>query len=205
MITPVPAAYAYKMMILFIPSTGSKNTIVVTLIASQGEYVALLVCLLVVSSWYLIFLRFFQHRFVSRPLEGTEKNESSEPESASSRRAESTPPHTRSSSPIASPGNRKTLVEAVSGLDRPTMDFDMYFSEKSSIVTISQVKEIIQWLPKSVANNAWTLSYSLRRDGASLESLMALCAVTDRGGRPVHSSYILLIEDSWGYIFGSLA
>ena len=41
MITPVPAAYAYKLMILFIPSTGSKNTIVVTLIDSQGEYMVL--------------------------------------------------------------------------------------------------------------------------------------------------------------------
>jgi hypothetical protein len=34
--SPVPAAYAYKLMLFFIPSSGAKNTIVVSLLLSHG-------------------------------------------------------------------------------------------------------------------------------------------------------------------------
>jgi hypothetical protein len=81
-------------------------------------------------------------------------------------------------------------------------DFDLHFSDKSLIVTVSQIKELFKFLPKSVDSNVWTLRYSLRRDGTSLETLLSLSVLTDRAGRPVHTSYVIFIEDSWGYVFG---
>ena len=62
--TPVPAAYAYKLMLFFIPSSGGKNTVVVTLVDSYGPWLALLICMLVVTAWIMIFWKFFKHRFV---------------------------------------------------------------------------------------------------------------------------------------------
>ena len=48
--SPVPAAYAYKLMLFFIPSSGGKNTIVVTMVTHHGPWAALVVCLCVVAS-----------------------------------------------------------------------------------------------------------------------------------------------------------
>lgn len=62
--SPVPAAYAYKLMLFFIPSSGAKNTIVVSLMLSHGPWAALSVCLCVVATWIIIFDTHFKHRFL---------------------------------------------------------------------------------------------------------------------------------------------
>ena len=62
--SPVPAAYAYKLMLFFVPSSGAKNTIVVSLMLSHGPWAALLVCLCVVATWIIIFDTHFKHRFL---------------------------------------------------------------------------------------------------------------------------------------------
>jgi hypothetical protein len=75
--SPVPASYAYKLMLFFIPSScinlsiyiyiyiyisnhylsvsliGEKNNIVVSLVSSQGPFTALIVCACIVATWYL--------------------------------------------------------------------------------------------------------------------------------------------------------
>lgn len=76
------------------------------------------------------------------------------------------------------------------------------FSENSSIASIEQFNLITKWLPPAQQNRAWNLRYSLRRDGASLETLISLCALTDRFGQVSQTSNVIIIEDSWGYIFG---
>jgi hypothetical protein len=62
--SPVPAAYAYKLMLFFIPTSGVKNCIILNLVASHGAGIALLVCLCVVCTWVLIFDTYFRNRFV---------------------------------------------------------------------------------------------------------------------------------------------
>lgn len=62
--TPVPAAYAYKLMLFFMPSSGAKNSIVVMMASRHGIASAWLVCFCVVFTWILIFDGHFKHRFV---------------------------------------------------------------------------------------------------------------------------------------------
>jgi hypothetical protein len=64
--SPVPAAYAYKLMLFFVPTSGVKNSIVLNLVASHGASIALLVCLCIVAAWVLIFETYFRNRFVSK-------------------------------------------------------------------------------------------------------------------------------------------
>ena len=148
-------------------------------------------------AWYLIFLRFFKHRFVSRPKDSSAEDIQHESEPFllpdGSRNISRGSPAPGSVADTALP---RAIVEP--------LEFDLQFSEKSLIVTVSQIKDLCQYLPKSVMSSAWNLRYSLRRDGTSLETLLTLSALTDRAGRPVHSSYVILIEDSWGYIFGEM-
>lgn len=149
------------------------------------------------SAWYLIFLRFFKHRFVSRPKDTSAEDIQHESEpfllSDGSRNLSRGSPGPTSIEEASLP---RQVIE--------TPEYDLQFSEKSLIVTVSQIKELCQHLPKAVMVSQWTLRYSLRRDGTSLDTLLELSALTDRAGRPVHSSYVILIEDSWGYIFGNV-
>jgi hypothetical protein len=40
--SPVPAAYAYKLMLFFIPSSGGKNSVVSIVLARHGPWTALM-------------------------------------------------------------------------------------------------------------------------------------------------------------------
>ena len=40
--SPVPAAYAYKLMLFFIPSTGGKNAAISIILSRHGSWVALI-------------------------------------------------------------------------------------------------------------------------------------------------------------------
>lgn len=51
-------------MILFIPSSGSKNKLIVSLVQSHGIFVALIICICVLATWLLIFENYFRHRFI---------------------------------------------------------------------------------------------------------------------------------------------
>lgn len=63
--TPVPFSYLCKLMLFTIfPSSGSKNTIVVTLVDHHGPWVALLVCCFVVFAWGFIFEKYIRGKYI---------------------------------------------------------------------------------------------------------------------------------------------
>ena len=94
----------------------------------------------------------------------------------------------------------------------------------SALLSPSHIQTILSWLPSERRINAWELSYSLRRDGASLDTLMSLCSSGDvttsysvvdhtstYASRTVsrydegvgmalatNISHLIIIEDSWG-------
>jgi hypothetical protein len=64
--TPVPFSYACKQMLFAIfPSSGGKNTIVVSLVVSHGPWLALLVCCCVVIAWGFIFEKYIRGRYIN--------------------------------------------------------------------------------------------------------------------------------------------
>eukprot|EP01042_Synura_sphagnicola_P025244 gene25244-32404_t len=72
----------------------------------------------------------------------------------------------------------------------------------SLIITPSQMTQISRWLPECEMCRSWVLRYSLRQHGASLSSLLSRCTSIGNNGRCTYSSCVILVEDSWGYIFG---
>jgi len=59
------------------------------------------------------------------------------------------------------------------------------------------VDKLAAILPIADSVKNWSLIYSIARDGASLYTLMYACILE----RKSHS-YLIVIEDSWGYVFG---
>lgn len=76
------------------------------------------------------------------------------------------------------------------------------FSEESSILGHAQLNQLISWLPEARSINSWTLKYSLRRDGTSLDTLLTLCSAQEDFYAASYVPHVVLIEDSWGYVFG---
>ena len=59
-----------------------------------------------------------------------------------------------------------------------------------------QVAALHRALPSAaLREKGWRLAYSLTRDGASSATLLAACAS--------HATHLLVVEDSWGYVFGA--
>jgi Na+/glutamate symporter len=75
---------------------------------------------------------------------------------------------------------------------------ELKMSHESSIISYAQFQDLAGWLPSSDQTKKFVLKYSLQRDGASLASLLSLCHT---GANDCFSS-LIVIEDSWGYIFG---
>jgi hypothetical protein len=75
-------------------------------------------------------------------------------------------------------------------------------SEPSSIVSQEQMNTIASWLPDTRSARVWTLKYSLRRDGASADTLLSLSATVNNRGQVAQTSCIIVVQDSWGYVFG---
>ncbi|CAM9441131.1 unnamed protein product, partial [Ectocarpus fasciculatus] len=49
--TPVPAAFAYKLMFIFLPTSAGKNSLVFTMVNSMGLALSFVVCLVVMCGW----------------------------------------------------------------------------------------------------------------------------------------------------------
>ena len=77
-------------------------------------------------------------------------------------------------------------------------------AHSSGIASMADLKRLAEWVPKRHSTRPWVLKYSLRRDGASLETLLSLVTGDDHHsfGGSAHSAALILIEDSWGYQFG---
>lgn len=223
--SPVPAAYAYKLMLFFIPASGGKNSIVVLMTAAHGSLAAFIVCLCVVTTWLIIFETHFKHRFVSY------KDKSSETLSISSARRNTIDGNNLEKEPLmyalsfdnhegdiekvsskasdkenteneGSPLSRRYSVTSNYNQQEMNIRLRVESSEPSLIISPDQMSLIASWLPATRSIRSWTLKYSLRRDGALLDTLMSQCVPKRRNGIIEQTSYIIIIEDSWGYIFG---
>jgi hypothetical protein len=255
MSTPVPVAYICKLAMFVVPSSGGKNTIVISLVDRHGPMVALIICVCVVGAWAMIFDQYLKTRYVNtnafnKPV--TKKFSLDAPNSNS-------PPLSTSSPSIRSGisssglrnreegGNRdvnfafndeNAFDERTSFLTEDGLEFDddeegegdrfnaednieggvrkqtsssklttdpfsppavdLKLSHDSAIVSISQFQDLASWLPSSVQTKKFVLKYSLQRDGASLATLLSLC----HDSASDCFSSLIIIEDSWGYIFG---
>mmetsp|Transcript_17743 Transcript_17743/g.28847 ORF Transcript_17743/g.28847 Transcript_17743/m.28847 type:complete len:303 (-) Transcript_17743:258-1166(-) len=68
--------------------------------------------------------------------------------------------------------------------------------DQSNILSDGHVEELAGALPAGERGRPWALAYSLRRDGACLRTLLYAVSVRRR------ASCLIVIEDSWGYVFG---
>jgi hypothetical protein len=206
-------------MLFFIPASGGKNSIVVLLTASNGPLAAFIVCLCVVTTWMIIFETYFKHRFISNKT--TESAElvvgrrstidSSNLEKEPLMYALSFDQHDTDVDKFASKNSDISMEEDDGSkkkkVSRGFTPQNMHpcrieSSEPSLIITPDQMNLIASWLPATMSIRSWTLKYSLRRDGALLDTLMSQCVPKRRNGLIQQTSYVLIIEDSWGYIFG---
>jgi len=69
-------------------------------------------------------------------------------------------------------------------------------SDESSILSERQVAALVRSFPSEAARDkGWRQVYSLTKHGASATTLVESCGQ--------HASYVLVVEDSWGYVFGA--
>ena len=338
LLSPVPVAYAYKLMLIIIPSTTVKNAIIIKLVDDYGLFMAILVAWLVVIAWYTIYYNHFKHRFIhskakkedytsqskaslhqshdedddkdkggnikSRSQRNNDDNQSTihntdrgntvsdeeddyvrmSDENASFLRASSSSSNLKdrrsstSKSPMrdnrtttnsvhrntdkkmktklyvrqdgleladdddeeaflenddsSDPGNGTssssrgtkygipTINKLSYQLDHNTtntsstnlnktiytekikLNFIHESSESSSILTVDQLYKVWSFLPAIYSDKSWFLNFSLRRDGANLHTLLSLCITKDMFGRAEPKCTVIIIEDSWGYVFG---
>jgi hypothetical protein len=212
--TPVPAAYAYKLMLFFVPSTGEKNTIIVSFMENHGNLFALVVCSLIVVAWLLICDRYFSSRFIKNPKYSSDsicsglfftwnaKDDSTD---------EHADPDSVRLLDSADEGNH-TLKKRSSIQNKSTGDLEKFSinptvspvetEDRSSIISSSDLDLLASWIPERHRVRRWVLKYSLQRDGACLGTLLALTSSSSDFGVPSHSAAYIIVEDSWGYVFG---
>ncbi|EWM28431.1 oxidation resistance protein 1 [Nannochloropsis gaditana] len=70
-------------------------------------------------------------------------------------------------------------------------------SEPSTILSKAHIKRLVASLPERDAMRKWVKVYCMSRDGASLSTLLYKVMAERK-----LSSFLLVIEDSWGYVFG---
>jgi hypothetical protein len=251
--SPVPAAYAAKLMLFFVPTSGAKANIVYTITSLRGPAAALLVCVLVLLTWAFVFRTHFQMRFLKYKQDPAEEVGSSsvgnaametmgllsEVDSSGTTSTTSTSadmPNTPKTTSFASSSthtvlsNRSgkaaathrtsathsSLVQELALLDTVETgtaaatlgqslglgNISPRCSEASSIMSPAQIEAIVQFLPEAKRTKAWQLGYGLRVHGACLSTLLAVCSRNSISGQRLSLPCVLVIEDSWGYIFG---
>lgn len=216
--SPVPYAYVFKLLLFFIPSSGEKNTIVVSIVESHGSIMALVVCINIAAIWLIICEKYFSNRFIlskysNRPIcvrpemleDGTFNSIGNVLEIHGSNLEEadgkSTPPS------ILSRGASMSFprVNSISAIT-PDITFsgniNFHTEFNSDILTLNKLAEISTWLPECHSTKSWQLKFSLKRDGACLDTMMMLCCPRDQISKTSFQPCVILVEDSWGYVFG---
>ncbi|RYG69367.1 hypothetical protein EON64_02865 [archaeon] len=194
--SPVPAAFAAKLMLFFIPTSGAKTAIVEGLVRKGGIGITLTVCTLVVVVWVVIGLTYFRH---PRELAKLEKNEGVSSGVSTGGDSE----EGGEATPLVGSNNASTLSNR-SGKYRPSIlsidDGDMGMANRcnvpSSILTVKQVEAVTMLLPPPQRTKSWVLAYSLREHGSLLSTLLSNTLVYK------DVPCLVVIEDSWGYVFG---
>jgi hypothetical protein len=247
LLSPVPVAFAYKLMLIFIPGASVKNTILIQLVERfEGPFIALIVSILVTLSWYLIFRDSLKNLFVpdddddTRNRKKLDKFASSHPISQESlvthykshqnkppqesifthdvhgmeleaendlETSDSMKPFERNASNTNTSSSYPTIDSAVETAvgrvrNNSALASLIMSSESSSIITHQQMSQLLSLLPITQRSKSFMLRYSMRRDGASLATLLSHCVIRDSKGCYSPTSMVVIIEDSWGYIFG---
>ena len=91
---------------------------------------------------------------------------------------------------------QKHLVLESSGLDDMDNDSGPHILDDSSILEDRQLREIYRSLPHKIQNQSWSLAYSTRVSGFSLQNLYRTLAEEK-------DPFLIVIQDSNGFIFGS--
>lgn len=205
--SPVPVAYAAKLMLFFVPTTGAKTTIVAMVTQQHGAFYALVICALILATWAAIFQSYFHSRFVRNERSDKDKGgkvEATEP-------AENQSLLTEADASYPSLNNRGSGKMSRTGLAIITDDevdegYEMQptfrFSQQSSILSLEQMTSLVHLLPEAKQTKDWQLAYGLRTHGACLQTLLATCIRHTSTGAVSQLPCVLLIEDSWGYVFG---
>ena len=227
--SPVPAAFAAKLLLFFIPSSAAKNKIVGKFLQKHGIWITLAICSCIVAAWYLIIFSSFRSTAgasdvsdgSSVPLlartddSSHQESDSAEASPRRSKRcatvedsAESTSGTETATSPQAAIEMRShSSKSAKTGADAPGALpelIDVKLSEPSGILQEKHLQRIAGWMSTSQRSRGWELVYSLVRDGASMTNLLSQCrAQRAAAGREMAERNVLIIEDSMGYIFGA--
>lgn len=273
--SPVPASYAYKLLLFFIPSSGAKQTILLTSLKTQGPWAALFTSIFVTFAWLILFDSYFRKRFVkeksmeftingssggdSEELEGLMQNpggdiglsaENNEVEmirttagsSGKRQRNVVNPSSSNTFEALLTAAAEGEMRDAEAAIDTTTGNttsrsniennrdvaehmelynnnnnsesmllvrnsslnstYNVHTSDNSSIINQAQMNIIASFLSNSNALKTWQLTYSLRQHGASLTTLLSLNSKKTRSGQTMLVPCIVIIEDSWGYVFG---
>ena len=255
MSTPVPVAYICKLAMFIVPSSGGKNTIVISLVDRHGPVFTLVICVCVVGAWAMIFDQYLKSRYVTGNVNSSAQQQVKKKFSVDQIDGNDMPsPGIRasiSSSGLRNRDDAKSVDKSFNFHDNDDIDNDenqgllsmegLEFDEDSestgkdkrsfekanpttdchgdegdfvrdnfkamlevkvtadsSIISHSQFRDLVSWLPPSDQMKKFVLKYSLQRDGAALSTLLAQC----QSGSSDCFSSIIIIEDSWGYIFG---
>lgn len=216
--SPVPYAYVYKLLLFFMPSSGEKNTIIVSLVDAHGPIMALVVSINIAAIWLILCEKYFSNRFVLSKYNNNSNRTICVRSDNPDEHFLSTAFDLSNGSPLDGVGANRSVLELQSPTKTLSMRSsmnnmaaitpDVTFSNNinfhtdgtSGILSNSQLSQISTWLPECHSTKTWSLKYSLRRDGACLESMMMLCCPHDNSR--LYSPCIVLVEDSWGYVFG---
>lgn len=202
-ITPIATVYAYKLLLFFIPSSGEKNNIVVLLLQRSGPLLAFLVCVSVCATWLLIFHNYYQDRFLNSvgKADATMSMQDGESLFSDNDSNYSNKKHDyneyEEQLEFEDYSNCSSSTTRISGMTEGLTS--LHTSDKSGIVSYEQLKMLQPWVDKT-RSKAWSLSYSLRRDGASLDTLLASCISSNN--KNTFQSFVFIIEDSCSHIFG---
>mmetsp|Transcript_12151 Transcript_12151/g.15916 ORF Transcript_12151/g.15916 Transcript_12151/m.15916 type:complete len:777 (-) Transcript_12151:381-2711(-) len=183
--TPVPLAFAYKMMIFFVPGSGGKNAIVIGLIDTVGPTWSMGLSLVVILCWLIIFQTYFRKLM---------PNHHSKKEKKSQKAARLFEEHLATSTDSGIELLNKPTTSDQDIGEQQTIKAELI--DRSNILSDSHVEQIANMLPASETGRNWALAYSMQRDGACLRTLLYACMVKRK------KSCLIVIEDSWGYVFG---
>lgn len=239
--TPVPAAFAYKLMFIFLPTSAGKNSLIFSMVNLFGLAWAFIICVLIMAVWYAIFKKYYRPRFVQKKSEPPDENKCADISlstslstgpvigtpsrrlstaadllaAADEARKNGMPLVLGDSSSLAAISPELNAKQAVVRNSPPPKEdvFDILgnyvtFQQKSLILNNTNLKLVGSWLTQSFSLSTWRLVYSLRNNGASLETLLSNCSA-HKGQHGMYmtssraSAYIVLVEDSWGYVFGA--
>jgi len=231
--SPVPAAFAAKLLLFFIPSSAAKNKIVGKFLQKHGIWITLAICTCIVAAWYLIIFTSFRASAnaadddgSSTPLlahmDDSSHQELGPPEASQSRsKRRAATEDTESTASMELDAAQDATIEmrsqfgnspragagAGAGADAQAASselVDVKLSEPSGILQEKHLQRIAGWMSGSQRSRSWELAYSLARDGASMPNLLSQCrAMRKAAGREMADRHILVIEDSMGYIFGA--